>query len=131
MNQEEFEKKVMDMLLAGDDLVLGELRQQYENSTVASRKFDGAGFYTDFKVREGIPPVKEKKRFQIGDVRISMNGVKDAVGVVLFVENGYLSVLDGYSSALDDWPDKYSNVILEYMSADGNRDLNDLRKSWV
>lgn len=130
MNQEELEKKVMEMLLAGDDPVLEALRNQYSNSTVESRNFTGAGFYSHFKVKKGIPPVADEKNYYIGDIGVSLNGINDPIGVLLFVTNGYLSTLEGYTIGIEVWPE-YINVELKYLYPNGKRNLEELRNNWT
>ena len=130
MKQLEFEKKLMVMLLAGDDPILEGLRYQYDHSVVESRKFTGAGFFTHFKIKNGNIPVANAKSFQITDVGVTLNGVKNAIGVVLFIENGFLSFLEGYTMVLDFWPEQYSNVVLEYIYEGGKRDLAELKAKW-
>ena len=131
MNHEDFEKKLMEMLLDGDDLVLEELRNQYHNSIIESRKFTGAGFFTHFKVKKGIPPVAEGKSFQIRDIRVTADSVTGAFGFILFINEGYLSMLEGYTLSTEVWPEDYSNVVLSYFGLRGLRDLEKLKKKWV
>jgi hypothetical protein len=134
MNHAEFEKKLIEMLLAGDDLVLKGLRNQYLNSKVESREFTGAGFYTDFKTESNIPPVAKGKSFQIGDVFASMGNIKAAFGFILFIEKGYLSLLEGYTLSSDVWPNEYSNILLDYHwigdRLENQRDFEKLRAKW-
>ncbi len=51
----EFEREVMEMLLAGENPVLAILREQFAASDVVNCEFTGAGFYTTFSVPEGAP----------------------------------------------------------------------------
>jgi hypothetical protein len=83
MDHIEFEKSLMEMLLNGDDPVLEELRYQYNNTIVESREFTGAGFYTNFKIKDGIDSLVDGKNFQIGDVHASFNEIKEAFGVTI------------------------------------------------
>jgi hypothetical protein len=130
MNQIEFEKLLMEKLLAGDDPVLGGLRDQFQNSIIESRKFTGAGFFSYFNVNIGIGPVADGKTFQIGGVHASFNQIKEAFGFVLFVKHGYLSMLEGYTLTSENWPSEYSNVILKYNGSKEKRDLDELRAKW-
>ena len=130
MNQQEFENQVMPMLLDGDYPVLASLRHQYQNSTIEKRIFSGAGFFTYFKMKEGIPPL-EKKNFEIGDVIINIDNIKNAIGVILFIREGYLFFLEAYTLVIDDWPNEYSDVVLKYFGRDGKRDYKDLNKQWT
>jgi len=76
MNHAEFEKKLINMLLNGDAPVLKGLMNQYNNSSIESTRFTGAGFFTDFKVQSAIAPVAGGKSFQIGDIGATLNNIK-------------------------------------------------------
>ena len=130
MNQEQLEIVLMDMFLSGNEPVLKDLRDQYKNSQIKSRQFTGAGFYTYFKTKPGIAPLANKKNFEITDISAKVGKVEDALGFVLFVRDGYISWLEGYTMALDDWPHDYSNVDLIYNYPEGNRDFVELKKKW-
>ncbi len=130
MDHIEFEKKLMEMLLRGSDDVLVGLRNQYCNSNIESRRFTGAGFLTHFKVKAGIGPAADGRTFQIGDVNAIINGVKNQIGFVLFIKNGYLSMLEGYTLSADFWPSDYSNLLLVYDTPEGKRDYKKLKKCW-
>lgn len=127
MNQQEFEKTVMKMLLRGEDPVLMSLRDQYHNSIFVNREFSGAGFFTRFKIKKGVPPLADKQNFEIGDVDVNLGNIKNAIGVILFIRNGYLSMLEGYELVMETWPDYYSDPVLEYDGKDGKRDYEKLK----
>jgi hypothetical protein len=131
MKHAEFEKKIMEMLLAGDDPVLQALRNQYHNSTPERMEFTGAGFYTMFKVSVDTPPLASRKSFEINDINASFGEIREAFGFIIFVREGYLSMLEGYTLASDVWPDDYSSVVPVYNGPRGNRDFEKLRKNWV
>ena len=131
MNHEKFEKKLMDMFLDGNEPVLEELRDQYKNSIVESRKFTGAGFFTHFKVDKGISPLAGRKSFQISDIDVTSDSVKGAFGFILFINEGYLSMLEGYTLSTEVWPEDYSNIVLSYFGSGGARDLEKLKKRWA
>lgn len=131
MNHDEFEKKLMNMLLAGNDPVLDGLRKQYLNSIVKTREFTGAGFYTNFELIGKTEPLSSSKTFQIGGIHASFNEIKEAFGFILFIEKGYLSFLEGYTLSSDIWPDDYSNVILNYNGPNRKSYLEKLKKEWA
>jgi hypothetical protein len=130
MNQEQLEKKLMEMFLHGDEPVLEKLREQYRNSETKSRKYTGVGFYTYFKILSGIAPLISIKNFEITDVTATLDQKDHALGFVLFIRDGYISWLEGYTMAIDDWPDDYSKMNLVYSGPDGKRDLNKLISRW-
>ena len=130
MNHEELEKKLMEMLLSGDDIVLEELRIQYNNSVVESREFTGVGFFTNFNIIPGILPLANSKNFVFGDINATIEGTKNSLGFILFVRDGYISMLEGYTYGSDKWPDNYSNLVISYFGPEGKRDLQKLREKW-
>ena len=136
MNHIEFEKKLMDMLLDGDDDVLEGLREQYRNSTVESREFTGVGFFTNFIINTDVPPVAGGRNFVFGDVFTDFGSFETSSGFLLFIKDGYLSMLEGWTVA-DYWPDNYSGIQLYYHVKVGSiyqptdeRNLHELRKEW-
>jgi hypothetical protein len=90
----ELEKKIMAMLLAGDDPALAVLRSQADAATVASREFSGAGFFTTFKVPENTPRLQGVPRLVIGDVYATIDGLEHEAGFLLFVADGAIEMLE-------------------------------------
>lgn len=126
---EDFEKNIMLKLLEGDDNTLQILRIQYENAIVKSREFTGTGFYTTFAIPNSVPRLEYNKAFQIGDVVGQVDGIRDGVGFVLFVENGFLNMLEGYTYGDEKWPKTIIKYKYEYISGI-KRDLEKLRTKW-
>lgn len=131
MNQQELENKAMEMLLAGDDPVLEGLRNQYLNSKVKSREFTGAGFYTYYEISPGIPRVAVGNNFEFTDVIASQGSVDPAMGFWVFIRDGYLLQLEGFTFLLDEWPSDYVDITLYYAETGGPRDLKKLRAKWA
>ena len=129
MKQEEFEQKVMDMLLDGDDSFLKTLRNQFLNSKVISRVFTYVGFFTDYQINENIPPVLNGKDFHFGDVIAYCENDEWPLDFLIHGNNGYLSQLEGVAFG-DAWPEDYSKVTLKYDTPDGKRNLPELRAMW-
>jgi len=130
MTHEEFEKKLMQMLLFGEDEVLKKLRLQYELSKIKSREITRCGFFTIFEVSGDNEINVNDLTFQLGDVDASVNNVDFAYGFVLFIKDGYISMLEGYCNLLDNWQKNYEGIKLLYDSGN-TRDLNEIRKKWI
>ncbi|MDR1426054.1 MAG: hypothetical protein LBI70_03660 [Rickettsiales bacterium] len=96
-----FEKKLVGMLLAGEQELFVRLRKQYEEAVVTKRQFD-SGFYTVFEVQEKSPII-DNKSFIILDVFIDYNGQEKAYGFNFFVDNGVINYLEGFPFIYDDW----------------------------
>ena len=106
--QVELEKIVMEMLLFGDDPILEQLREQYKNTTIESRKFNGVGFFTNYVIDKKIPPLGGITRMIFGDVYADF-GELEKLGFIVFISNGYLSTLEGFSH-IDKWPEDVTGI---------------------
>lgn len=129
MDHDEFEKNVMELLLAGEDDIFVKMREQYRVATIASREFTGVGFFTRFSIPQSGDLCLDTNEFYFGDVDGRINGQEGAVGFVLFVRDGYIFALEGYTSAVDQWPDSYEQIDLYYDSGD-KRDFARLMDKW-
>jgi hypothetical protein len=113
IDQEELEKKLMEMLLNSSHPIAKILKTQYQHSIVTSRKYSGAGFYTQYKVESGISETPNKS-FDIGGVSADIGEVKDALAFRLFIRDGFINWLEGYTFLADFWPESYKDVVLKY-----------------
>ncbi|HCF49438.1 MAG TPA: hypothetical protein DER60_04100, partial [Syntrophomonas sp.] len=127
MTYENLERKLMEMLLAGNDDVLIRLREQYKSSKVISREHSEVGFFTTFLQQDRNDLCIDGKSFQIGDVDGSVNGIDGAVGFVLYIKNGFISMLEGYTNAIDKWPEVDDEIVLTYDSGN-ERDVERLKR---
>lgn len=89
------ERRVMQMLLAGDHPTLETLRRQFDHARVSDRENTGVGFFTSFEVRgDNVPRVEPSSRLVIGDVCADVDDVKYGCGFILFVDNGVIGTLE-------------------------------------
>lgn len=102
---------------------------QYESSKIKSREFTGFEFFTNFEVPDNIDLNVNNSTFQLGDVDASYNGVKSAYGFVLFIKDGFISMLEGYCNLLDHWQMNYDSIKLSYDSGE-TRDLDKIKQKW-
>jgi len=110
----QFERAVLEKLLAGDHPVLGILRDQLDQCHVKSRESTGHGFFTNFEVdRFAGPPPAPVQRIRIDDVGATINGLKHGAGFVLFVVDGYMDFLEGFSYD-EPWPPEVVDYSLRY-----------------
>src|SRR5436305_953785 len=108
---DQLEHHVLQMLLEGDDPLLAILRNQLEIATRAPREDSGVGFFTHFEVPEQAPRVPGKPSMQFGDVIAEMEGLRYGAGFVLFIKNGVLTMLEGYTYD-EPWPETISRYEL-------------------
>jgi hypothetical protein len=91
------ETEVMAKVLRGEHPILATLRTQFAVATIRSRDFTGTGFMTEYSVPSGPPRVSGKDRIVIGDVAGEVAGLPLGAGFLLFVRDGVLDALEGYS----------------------------------
>lgn len=126
MTQEDFEKKLIEMLLDGENEVLSTLKKQYELSKVVSRDFSDVGFYTSVFIQNKDDLCLNGKSFYLGDVDGTVNGIKGAIGFILYIKNGYISLLEGYTNIIDKWPTN-EEIKLTYDSGE-TRNIKSLKE---
>jgi len=114
------EDQVLDMLLRGQDEVLVILRQQAKQLQVSSREKTGVGFYTEFAVSPEVPRVPGRPTFKLGDVNGTADNVNHGLGFLLYVTEGALSMLEGYTYD-EPWPDDVRGLVLTYSSKEGRK----------
>jgi hypothetical protein len=89
-----------------EDAVLRAIASQYPDANsaidaqrsavcVTDRSNTGAGFYTTFEVDQSCPVVAATS--PIGNVTARVQGVDHGMGFILWLQNGRLSKLEGYS----------------------------------
>jgi hypothetical protein len=121
------EASVLSKLLSGDHPALTALREQAQRASVRKRKLTGVGFFTTLSVSAEAPRAAlSQKRVCLGDVVADIEGLQHGAGFVLFVENGFLSTLEGYTYD-EPWPDTLGQFTLRYTST-GGRDRSSLLK---
>lgn len=127
------ERAVLEKLLAGDHPVLTVLRAQLDSAEVSSRELTGVGFFTHLKVDRSVERAPTPRpRIQVLYVGAEISGLERGASFVLFVSDGYLELLEGFSYD-EPWPPEISEFSLHYEgprtedpATDAVRDLADL-----
>lgn len=123
------ERRVMEMIVAGDDPTLDILREQFQAAHCTDRTLTGVGFFTRFSVPPTIPRVQGRKLSYLGDVKADVHGLQHGAGFVLHLREGAIDYLEGYSYD-EPWPETVQHFHVSYI--DGNqRDLNTLWEKWA
>ena len=125
-NLTKLERRVLEMMLNSDNDILASLNRQLDSICVTSREVSSAGFFTHFYVPIDCKTssVNSSVSFKFGDVCADIEGLKFGAGFLLYVENGYLKMLEGYSYD-EPWPSDVQKFELSYIN--GNRDLSRLK----
>ena len=106
------ETEVIAMLLAGSHGILRQLRVQLDGSQVGERLNTGHGFYRDFDVPEETALSKDVN-FELGDVDAEIPGMTYGAGFLLFVRDGRITCLEGFSYD-EPWPSVETGYRLKY-----------------
>ena len=116
-----FERAVMEKHLAGDHPVLAALRCQLPNCAVSRRDFTGHGFFAHLDVGAGALPVaKCRPRLVLSDVGATVPELRLGAGFALFIHDGLLSVLEGFTYG-ETWPAEVTRFSLFYTSGSERR----------
>ncbi len=125
INLSPLEKQVLSMLLEGEEKQLTILREQLKAASVSERKMTGVGFYTKFKIPKKLKGIPNKESIKFGDVVAEISRLNHGAGFLLYIENGYLSMLEGYCYD-EKWPEEILNFKLKY-SSDDKRDIESIK----
>ena len=104
--------RLVPLLIRGDHPALAALRQQLPRARVNQVEMTGVGFYIDFEVPADVA-LTEPANFAGGHAEIGLAGADYPAGCVLFVRNGRLATLEGYTNADELWPEDAVVVSVE------------------
>ena len=106
------EAKVINKLLEKKTNTNQILQTQY-SSAVITREFTGSGFFSNFKIPNSLPHVIPPATFNLGNLFCDINEIKQFGGFVLYIENGMIHCLEGYSFEYE-WPKIITRYHLYY-----------------
>lgn len=110
---EPLEAAVIEKLLSGEHPALQGLRRQLSHLSVASRRYSGTGFFTEFALEPEAVAVSLPNRIRFGDVEATIRGVAHGAGFVLYIDDGRLYLLEGYTYD-EPWPTQVDEFALRY-----------------
>jgi hypothetical protein len=82
----------------------------------------GVGFYAKVALPPGTEPATGRPSFKLGDVDGTASNVKHGLGFLLYVTDGFLDMLEGYTYD-EPWPPEIKGLTLVY-SPGGERDMD-------
>jgi len=100
---EKFENEVMEIIISEDPSISELLGEQYKVAKVVNREFTGVGFFTTFYINDNSLRLPTTKNLTLGNVQARFKGLERGAGFVLFVNNGFINTLEGYTYE-EDWP---------------------------
>jgi len=78
---------------------------------VTNRKMTGVGFFTDLRLNDATHRVSIQK-LVITSVGVKFSVISPtAMGFAVFIENGAITMLEGYTFGNERWPDEYVKSI--------------------
>lgn len=110
------EKAVLDMMLDKPGERFEVIRRQLACATVSKRRFSGVGFFTDFVVPIDAAVQRDLPNMEIGDVVAEFPSVQHGAGFVLFIRNGVVRMLEGYTYD-EPWPENTDEFSLKRYAA--------------
>jgi hypothetical protein len=119
-------RDVLPRLLEGKDPALAVLREQLREVGVTGVDLSGVGFFARLVVPPGLPTA-DPARIVGGDAEIVLSGVQQGAGCVLFVDDGRLSMFEGYTYGGEEWSEGTEVVSIGRVTpmAPGNREPNE------
>jgi hypothetical protein len=117
MELEPLEIAVIQKLLDAEHPALVSLRQQVPRLSVSSRERTGVGFFTEFAVTGNAAPALLTPRIRFGDVEAMIPGLEHGAGFVLYIDDGLLHRLEGYTYD-ERWPEQVETFTLRYSDPD-------------
>ncbi len=120
------EKEVIRMLMAGDITELSALHLQANELSVSERKVTGVGFFATLSVPEQFERLPQRPSFKLGDVSGTATNIKHGLGFLLYVTDGALSMLEGYTYD-EPWPNQIEGLTLSF-TGERDRDLDKIAR---
>ena len=120
------EKRVLEKLVEGNEPGLDSLRAQLRSCVVTAREMTGVGFLTSLHVKGSAARLPLSQPFRLGGVAAEIEGLDHGAGFILFLENGLLETLEGFSFD-EPWPKSEARFELRY-SEEREQDLEKLGK---
>jgi hypothetical protein len=110
----DLERSVMALLLRGEHPALEVLRRQWQEARSTRRETSGVGSFLTLDVPASVPALVADRRITLGDVVVDLPACPEAIGAVLFVEGGALSMLELFTFDRP-WPDDTSGFSVRYI----------------
>lgn len=100
------EKEIIKCFLSGKGISVED--DFFYNLKVKSRELSGVGFITDLEKSEQLKIGEENETYKFSDLEARIN-VSIETGYLIYVENGFLDAIEGYTYT-DDWPEEIYKI---------------------
>jgi hypothetical protein len=125
------EHEVIATVLRPDHPVFEALRLQFDWCEAAARELTGAGFFTELSIPiDAAPAPVTPGLLHLSGVVAEVDGLKHGAGFVLWIENGVLATLEGFSYD-EPWPERVNGYSLHPRTRlEGNDDLQQVERAF-
>ena len=103
------ESAVVDKLLEKHPAFADAVREQLSHASVSGRDYSGVGFFTKFAIPPDAPVRRELGNVELDGVGAEIPGVEHGAGFILFIRDGVISCLEGYTFGDAKWPDSVTD----------------------
>ena len=109
MRPNELETAVLNYLFRDPELAFVRAKVDFKRVTVTERSMTGAGFLTDFERSDELKIFEDGVSLRWGKVGARLNASKLETGYLVYVDDGYLTAVEGYTYG-EDWPNEITSV---------------------
>ena len=100
------EKAVIDTLLETGGEPFDTARQQLARASIIKREFTGVGFFTEFALAADAQVRRDLPDATLGNVGAELPSLQHGAGFLLFIRGGVVTMLEGFTYADDQWPER-------------------------
>ncbi len=111
MEPTNLEWAIVDRLLQDPELHPEKADVKRAEIDVIDREFTGVGFLTEFEPSEELKLFADGVTLRWGKVGARLNASKIETGYVVYVDNGYLTTIEGYTYG-EEWPERIDSFEL-------------------
>jgi hypothetical protein len=108
MNLNKLEKMIIIQFLTRKDVSIQDENAFFSDLSIENREFTGVGFITELNQSEKLKIDVNGESYKWGDLGAKLNFSVDT-GYLIYVENGYISAIEGYTYA-EDWPENIEQI---------------------
>ncbi len=108
MKLEQIEKSILQQFLNYQYYHLSN-NINFESLSVKKRIFTGVGFLTYLNKNKSLKITDENKSFEWGNIGAKLNDKKIDVGFLIYVKNGFIDAIEGYTYDID-WPKEITSI---------------------
>jgi len=87
----------MEKLLEKHPAFADAVRQQLSHATVSTRDYSEVGLFTNFAIPSDAPVRRDLGNAELDGVGAEIPGLEHGAGFILFVRDGVISFLEGYT----------------------------------